>query len=290
MSYQQIKKTDKQYPNLLKQINDSPDVLYYRGDWNKDIFKNCLAVVGSRKMTNYGKKVITKLVSEIAGNGITIVSGFMYGVDATAHEVALRAGGKTIAVMPCGIERIHPAYQKSLYNQILEKNGLIISELPGDKAPQKWTYPKRNRIVCGLSQATLVIEAAENSGSLITAQYAKKFERRLFSIPGPITSIVSSGTNNLIKDGAYITTNASDIISFYKKRQQKINFGNEKEEKVEFESKLLEKIINLLKLEELEPDEISRKLNLSASEVGISLSELQISGVVSKKGNKYYLE
>ena len=164
-----IENGNPEYPPLLKAIAQAPKELYYRGNWSACLFEECLAVVGSRKMTTYGRQVTEKLVSEIASAGITIVSGFMYGIDATAHKAALEAGGRTIAVMPCGIDLIHPEYQEDLYKEILENNGLIISEFPGLFPPALWTYPRRNRIVAGLSRATMVVEAGEKSGALITA-------------------------------------------------------------------------------------------------------------------------
>ena len=142
---------DPKYPGLLKEAKKSPEVLYYKGDWDEAIFENCLTVVGSRRMTKYGKQITEKIVSEIAGAGITIVSGFMYGIDATAHKAALEAGGRTIAVMPCGIDIIHPEYQKELYEEILKNKGLIISEFEGAHPPAVWTYPRRNKIMAGLS-------------------------------------------------------------------------------------------------------------------------------------------
>ena len=222
---QVIEKENLQYPELLKQISDAPAQLYYKGIWpassadeNENLFENCLAVVGSRHMTQYGKKATEQLISEVAAAGITIVSGFMYGVDAAAHKAAVDAGGKTLAVMPCGIERIHPSHQKDLYDKILETGGLIISEWDGDGMPMLWTYPKRNRIVAGLAKATLVVEAGLESGSLITADFAKKFQRKVFAVPGPITSEVSKGTAKLIQEGAMLVNSADDILEFFDKR------------------------------------------------------------------------
>ncbi len=159
---QTIKIDDEKYPRLLKEIGSpAPKKLYYKGDLNNDIFKNCLAVVGSRHLTSYGRRVTERFVAEIASAGITIVSGFMYGGDEAAHSAAVKAGGKTIAVMPCGIDIIHPEYQKGLYEEILKNNGLIISEYEGKFLPVTWTYVKRNRIVAGLSRAVLVVEAGK---------------------------------------------------------------------------------------------------------------------------------
>ena len=214
--------TSKDYPKALKEALEKlepslgPKKLYYKGNWSALQENNCLAVVGSRRLTFYGKKVTEQIVTEAAAAGITIVSGFMYGGDEAAHSATVKAGGKTIAVMPCGINRIHPAYQKNLYQEILDNNGLIISEYEGDMQPQQFTYVQRDRLVAGLSKAVLVTEAALNSGSLITASYAKKFGRKVFAVPGQITSEVSKGTIKLIKEGAEAVVEPNDILSFYR--------------------------------------------------------------------------
>ncbi|MCF7916938.1 MAG: DNA-processing protein DprA [Candidatus Omnitrophica bacterium] len=278
---------DSRYPVLLKKIKSRPDKLYYKGNWNQDIFKNCLAVVGSRQMTTYGKQITNKLVSEIASAGITIVSGFMYGVDAQAHRAALSGRGKTIAVMPCGINRVHPAHQDKLYKQILDERSLIISEIEGDLMPQLWTYPQRNRIVAGLSQATLVVEAGLESGSLITADLTNGFGRKLFALPGPLTSSVSKGTLNLIKNGAEMVTSADDILNYY-------NLGSKKESKINFSSlnldKLEEEIIEKLKQEPMDIDFLSRQLDKTSSQVGTKLSLMQLKGLVNQEAGKYYVD
>ncbi len=285
----EIKVTDKRYPKLLKKIENPPEKLFYKGEWDEEIFKNCLAVVGSRRMTEYGEKITTKLVSEIAASGITIVSGFMYGIDAIAHKAAVEAGGRTIAVMPCGIEMIHPEYQKKLYEKIINKGGLVISEYPGKYPPAKRTYPERNRIVAGLSKATMVVQAAKKSGSLITAGCAKKYKRKLFAIPGPLTSSVSIGTAKLIKNGASIVTEAKDVIGFYGAKQSLINFGRTGDKSIK-ENKVERKVVKELQTEPLGIDDISRKLNLSSRETGILLSEMQLKGIIKKEGNKYTLD
>ncbi len=277
---------DSRYPALLGEIKSRPDKLYYKGNWNQNIFKNCLAVVGSRRMTTYGRQITNKLVSAIASAGITIVSGFMYGVDAQAHRAALLGGGRTIAVMPCGINRIHPAYQDKLYQQILDERGLVISEIEGDAMPQLWTYPQRNRIVAGLSQATLVIEAGLESGSLITADLTKRFGRKLFAVPGPLTSSVSEGTLGLIKEGADMVTSSDDVLAYYGK-------GNKGESKNNFSllnlGRLEKEIIEKLKEEPMGIDFLSRQLNKTSSQVGTKLSLMQLKGLVNQEGGKYHV-
>lgn len=277
---------DQQYPYLLKNINDAPERIYYKGKWDNSIFDNCLAVVGSRKMTSYGKQITDKLVSEIASAGVTIVSGFMYGVDAQAHYAALLGQGRTIAVMPCGINLIHPAYQKKLYRGILKKGGLVISELEGRTAPKSWSYPRRNRIVAGLSQATLVVEAAEKSGSLITADLTKRFNRKLFALPGPLTSSVSRGTLKLIKEGVSMVTKAEDILSYYKLSKQNTEYNNSKNsDGVGIKGKILEK----LSREPAEVDVLSRDVGVSASRLGTILSIMEIEGKIIQEKRKYYV-
>ena len=279
-----VDKEDKEYPELLGKIKGAPKKLYYKGKYDSSIFDNCLAVVGSRHLTNYGKRIIERDVAEIAANGITIVSGFMYGGDAAAHEAALRVGGKTIAIMPCGIDRISPEYQKELYQEILDNNGLIISEYKGDMQPALWTYPQRNRIVAGLSKAVLVIEAGIKSGSLITADCAKKFNRKVFAAPGPIFSKVSEGANQLIREGAEMFVGSRCVLEYY-------SLAREPDASQKVQSARLDEIekqvIQELEREELGIDELSRKLGISSSELGTKLSMMQIKGIILQRGGRY---
>jgi len=336
-----IYKDDKEYPELLKKIGkDAPKQIYYKVRSEKSdqarlyshnlapqgcssvrhvpahLFNNCLAVVGSRKLTHYGEQAIERIVGEVALSGITIVSGFMYGGDALAHQIALRVGGRTIAVMPCGIDRISPEDQEELYNDIIENKGMIISEYEGDMAPALWTYPRRNRIVAGLSQAVLVIEAGEKSGSLITANLAKKFKRKIFAVPGPITSSVSKGTNMLIKNGAEMVLSAKDILRWFRgkdrsshsdfferftlkgsdARQKNLNCSLLEKTKnlsssrtsVTLDNNIEEQIIAFLEREPLGIDEMSRHLEISVSELGVKLSIMEMQGLIELKGDKYY--
>ena len=279
----EIKIENEDYPRLLKEISDPPKKLYYRGHWNKNIFENCLAVVGSRRMTSYGQIAIEKIVKEVAANGVTIVSGFMYGVDATAHQAALDGGGRTIAVMPCGINIIHPAYQEKLYNDILQNGGLIISEFEGDFPPDKWTYPRRNRLVAGLSQASFVVEAAPKSGSLITARLAQKYHRKLFALPGPVTSKVSEGTNNLLKKGASLVTSSEDILRFYGRK-----LGRQKNTPHVSLQGLEKDLLTFLEREPMEIDELSRNFEIPVSQIGTALSLMAMKGLIIQKGRKYF--
>jgi len=278
---------DIRYPRLLKEIDSPPEIVYYKGNWDDNIFENCLAVVGSRRMTTYGKLITGKLVSEIARAGVTIVSGFMFGIDATAHKAAIDAGGRTIAVMPCGIDLIHPEYQKTLYNEILENNGLIISEFESTHPPGLWTYPKRNKIVAGLSGATMVVEAGRKSGSLITADLTKKYKRRLFAVPGPLTSLLSKGTVQLIKEGAEIVTSAEDILAGYDIVSSDFSGNSLQFLKL---GELEQSIVKKLQEEPMEIDTLTRSVKTSASELGIALSLMQIRGLVFEEKGKYYVK
>lgn len=292
-----IKIDDKRYPKLLREIGrEAPKQLYYKGNWDLDIFENCLAVVGSRRLTTYGRQVTEKLVSEIASAGVTIVSGFMYGGDAAAHKAAILAGGRTIAAMPCGIDLIHPEYQKDLYHEILDNGGLIISEYSGKFPPANWSYPRRNRIVAGLSKAVLIIEAGEQSGTLITANFARKFKRKVFAVPGPITSEASRGSLRLLKEGAGLVTEAEDILREYQLGEAKgMVKGKLRKIKGTIKGKLgeirgmEEKIIEQLQNEPLEIDALARIFSMSMAEISTTLSLMQLKGLIKQEGNKYYV-
>ena len=282
-----IESNNPEYPPLLKEIDRPPQKLYYKGNWNTALFENCLAVVGSRRMTSYGRQITRKLVSEIAAAGVTIVSGFMYGVDAESHKAALEAGGRTIAVMPCGIDIIHPEYQEDLYEEILENNGLIISEFEGNFPPALWTYPRRNRIIAGLSCATMVIEAGQKSGSLITAGFAKKYKRKLFAVPGPLTSALSRGTLQLIKEGADTVTGAQDVLAVYKAAKHNSSKTNLRFSNL---NKVEQAIIKKLQQEPMKIDDLSRFLEISASELGTTISLMHLKGLLFEEEGKYYVD
>jgi len=283
----------KEYPLALREAlknlvaSQGSKKLYYKGNWDESIFKNCLAVVGSRHLTFYGRKSTEQLVTQAAAVGITIVSGFMYGGDEAAHSATVKCGGRTIAVMPCGIDVIHPPQHKKLYQEILENNGLIISEYEGDFLPQQWSYVQRDRIVAGLSKAVLVTEAALNSGSLITAGYAKKYGRKIFALPGQITSELSRGTLKLIKEGAEPVSEAEDIIKYFKilvnpvKKIAKAEVGKE--------STLEEKIVAQLRREAMKADDIARLFAVPVAQIGTTLSLMQLKGIIINNSGKYYV-
>jgi len=268
MNFQQIAWQKLAELNRLNDLSTPPKQIYFMGKWNDEILENCTAVVGSRRMTDYGRRVVEKIVPQLVAQNQTIVSGFMYGVDQYAHQVCLETGGKTIAVLGWGIDYKLTGYDLKLAKKIIDYEGLLLSEWH-TQAPTHWTFPSRNRIVAAMSQQVIVIEAAVNSGSLITARIAKNLKREVWAVPGPIFSRTSQGTNNLIALGKAKMYLGADTSS--------INLPAN------------DPILQALDQESLTTDEISRKLNLPVEEVGAQLSLLLLSGQISEMGGKYYL-
>lgn len=253
----------------LLDLSTLPKYLYYTGTWDSRIFQNCAAIVGSRKMTSYGERVVEKLVHTLIAQNITIVSGFMYGVDQYAHSVCVNGGGKTIAILGWGINTPLSGDDAKLAKKIVETGGLLLSEWEEQKASH-WTFPARNRLVAALSDQVYVVEAALQSGSLITARLALKLKRGLWAVPGPITSRTSLGTNKLIFDG-----------------KAKMWLG---ENKIHVSQSLYDDpILQMLDNEALSADEVALKLNSPVSQIGAALSLLLLSGQVSEKEGKYYI-
>ncbi|MEK7623057.1 MAG: DNA-processing protein DprA [Patescibacteria group bacterium] len=208
-----IAQSDERYPSLLKQLYDPPAALFVRGTLAKvDL---CLAIVGTRKCTPYGRQVVEELVPQLVESGLTIVSGLALGIDGFAHEATLRAGGKTIAVLGSGVDRAHvfPTTHSDLANRIIASGGAVISEYPPGMMANTFTFPRRNRIVAGMSLGTLVTEAPEGSGALITAQCALDNNREVFAVPQNITHENAFGPNTLIKNGAHPVSTVEDILS-----------------------------------------------------------------------------
>ena len=199
------------YPEKLKQIYDPPKVLYVLG--NEQILNNkSIAIVGCREATGYGKKAAIYFASNLAKQDITIISGLAKGIDSYSHIGALQAKGKTIAVVPDGLDSIYPPENKKIALDIINSGGAIISEHPIGTKPDKAHFPARNRIISGLSDSVLVVEAKEKSGALMTADFAMEQGKDVFAVPGNINSLNSVGTNNLIKDGAMLVNNYKDIL------------------------------------------------------------------------------
>lgn len=292
-SINQVLVDSQNYPQQLKRLPDPPKKLYYRGSWDKKLFEKTLAIVGSRRASGYGERVLDLLIPNLVAEGITIISGFMYGIDTLAHQKCLECGGKTIAVLGGGLNVLYPPENEELYLDIIGKGkgeaaGLILSEYPSEQQPQLWTFPQRNRIVAALSTlGVLVIEAGEKSGSLITAKIAKKLGKPLFAVPGPITSSISKGTNQLIKDGlAKMILGADDIVgadSCPRLSEPKPRTGStHRSIPTDIESQ----IINLLSLEPLTLDELALKLNKDIIGLGQTLTFMTLKGIVFEDNGK----
>lgn len=202
---------DEYYPIRLKQIYDPPLVIYLKG--NKNILNDkSIAIVGSRICTNYGKEVARKIAYDLSTNNINVISGLAKGIDANAHIGSLNANGKTIGVMGCGLDIVYPKENEKLFNEIIKSGGAVISEYVVGTKPLARNFPRRNRIISGMSDGVLVVEAKEKSGTLITVDFALEQGKDLYAVPGNISSQNSYGTNELIKQGAKVATNAQDIL------------------------------------------------------------------------------
>lgn len=285
-----ISQIDKEYPESLKKLEDPPIGLFVKGNVSCLKLDKTIGVVGTRKITSYGRTVTESLVSSLVSYRFTIVSGLALGVDAVSHKTALDNNGLTIVVLGCGVDCCYPRENQRLYNSILENNGTIVSEYPLEAQPSKGTFPARNRIIAAISQAILVTEAGSDSGSLITADIAKKLGKTVFAVPGPITSRQSDGTSYMIKNGSVLVQSADDIIealSFNtgtssKKTQAKVNINSlnlSQEEK---------DIVKILLLEPTHADNIAKELKVSASEISQVLSGLEIQGTIRNLGNNMF--
>ncbi|MFA7088182.1 MAG: DNA-processing protein DprA [Patescibacteria group bacterium] len=282
------------YPSLLKEISSPPPVLYYKGRVN-DNLKNRLAVVGSRKFSAYGEKAISELLPAIIESNINIISGLALGIDALAHQKALDLEGKTWAVLGSGLDsqNIYPTENIRLAQEIIEKGGALISEFPPGTPPYKQNFPQRNRIISGLSQATMVIESKEKSGALITAKYALEQNREVLSIPGNIFSDFSSGPNKLIQSGAKTILNSEDILETFNITTSRIS-KNKKNTVYSPETKEEKLIYNYFeasksRAEKINTDEIARNLKLDTSIINSTLSILEIKGLIINDGTNYEL-
>jgi DNA processing protein len=205
---------DGVYPTLLRETYDPPVTLYVKGAWSECLDGPCVAIVGSRRCSTYGQNAALMLSRELAQRGVTIVSGLARGIDAAAHRGALEAGGRTVGVMGTGLDQVYPRDHKKLAEEILENKGALVTQFPLGTPPVSENFPYRNRVISGLSLGVVVIEAAENSGSLITARLAMEQNREVFAVPGNITSRNSFGTNYLIKGaGAKLVQQWQDVAS-----------------------------------------------------------------------------
>lgn len=278
---------DTDYPKHLRNIYNPPKVIYIKGSLEvKDEIS--IAIVGSRKATTYGKWVAEKFAKELAGLGITIISGLARGIDTKAHEGALMTEGRTIAVLGNGIDSIYPKANKILSEKI-QNNGAVITEYPLGVQPLPYNFPMRNRIISGLSLGVLVVEASENSGSLITAQIALEQGREVFAIPGNINSIYSRGTNLLIKDGAKLVTDIDDIIEEITLLKDRVKAKRVKEISCLNLGKDEIKIVECIKEYPKHCDEISYKTGFNIKKVNSILTILELKGIVKQLPGKFFI-
>ena len=280
-----IELENKLYPKILKNIKKAPKKLYING--NLDILNsNCIAIVGSRKNTKYGEKWCKKFAQEFIKYNLTIVSGMALGIDKIAHKTAIKNGGKTIAVLPSGLENIYPEENLELYNEIILNGGCVISEYEPKINARSKNFLERNRIVSGLSLGTVVIEAAYRSGTSVTAKIAKEQGRDVFCIPGSLDNPKSIGTNNLIKEFAKIVTSPKDVINNYNFLHKiEVNSNTLVEEQIPEEYK---KIYSLITDIPININDIAKKSLLELREVSSKLTMLELDGkVVKLSGNMY---
>jgi DNA processing protein len=275
---------DPDYPSRLKEIYDYPPVLYVRGsllpedEW-------CLAVVGTRRATVYGRQVTEEIVADLAQSKITIVSGMARGIDSIAHRSALEAGGRSIAVFASGLDTVYPAENAALARDIMQQ-GALVSEYPPGIRPRADKFPRRNRIMSGLSLGVLVVEAGETSGAMITANMALEQNREVFAIPGSILSPASRGANHLIQEGAKLVRDYTDIL-------EELNLTAvaqqlEMKEVIPFsdtESMLLKQ----LRAEPTHIDEVCRNSGLPIAAVSSTLTMMELKGMVKQMGNMSYV-
>ncbi len=284
LNIQALSLDDEEYPSLLREIYDPPPVIYYRGKW--PINKICLAIVGTRKISSYGQAVVKKLIPDLIKQQIVTVSGLALGVDSLVHQETITAGGQTIAVLGSGLdqENLYPSSNRYLVDKIIANDGLVISEYPPGTPPLPQHFPRRNRLIAGLAQGTLVIEGDIDSGSLITAQCALEQNREVMAVPGSIFASGSSGTNQLIKQGAKPITQLEDILECLQLKtiQQETITAFIPQTPAE------DKIFNLLTSEPMLIDDLIRQSSLTAAEVSSTLSVLEVKGVVKNIGNNYF--
>lgn len=275
---------DEGYPKLLAEIPDPPPVLYVRGELRpEDAW--AVAVVGTRRASTYGREVTRRLVTLLAQSGVTIVSGLARGIDAVAHQAALEAGGRTIAVLGCGIDLVYPPEHRELARRIAAQ-GALVTEYPPGTSPEPGNFPPRNRIISGLSLGIVVTEAGRNSGALITADYAAEQGRDVFAVPGSILSAGCAGTNRLIQDGAKPVLDAADIL-------QELNLtmvAEQKEARQALPTTETEALILAhLSAEPVHVDDLTRAVGLPVAQVTSTLALMELKGMVRQVGGMKYV-
>ncbi len=275
---------DSRFPRALKSIPSPPALLYCIGDITA-VSGNCVSIIGSRISTSYGRKCAAVFASEFAKNGICIVSGMAEGIDGCAQLSAIKNGGKTVAVLGCGVDHVYPRANKELYDQICA-HGAVISEYPLSASPMRGNFPYRNRLISGLSKCLLVVEAGIKSGTMTTVEHANLQNKDVFVLPGNITSPTSEGTNYLIKNGCTCVTSPDDILEIfgiYKANKTKKTLPDD----ASFEE-IHKNIIKLLSIEPLEYEELEKELQSDPIELNTALMMLEISGYINKNAGRIY--
>jgi DNA processing protein len=278
----------QKYPPQLAQLPDRPNALFVRGSTEPLLWPLTLAVVGTRAMTNYGRAAVSLLAGPLARAGFCLVSGLALGIDAAAHAAALEARGLTVAVLGSGVDRgsVGPKANLRLAEDIIAAGGALVSEYPPGFRGSKFTFPERNRIIAGLASGTLVVEAAEKSGALITVKAALEYGRDVFAVPGPVTQATSAGTNDLLKQGAIPVTSTQDIMFRYgigqeSKRAANIPLPDDPDQK---------SIIAVLRDEPVPLDILSLKSGLPLSRVAIAASALEMAGLIGQSNGDFFLK
>lgn len=265
------------YPSLLAELHDPPAQLYVRG--NVEVLSQpAVAIVGARSCSPYGAQVARSLAGELAAAGLVIVSGLARGIDAEAHRGTLAVGGRTVAVLGCGIDRDCPRSHAELARRILG-DGAVVSEYPPGVEPAPWRFPARNRLIAGLSAATVVVEARERSGALITADFALELGRDVFAVPGEITSALSAGTNDLLRQGAAPLLSAADVLTA-------LGFEDGVRPLPPL-SPAGAQVLRILADGPRDADAVSRSSGRSTGEVAAVLIELELAGVVQEAEGLY---
>jgi DNA processing protein len=279
MTHVSVRRGRPGYPPLLAELHDPPSQLHLRGGPSELLARPSVAIVGARSCSSYGAQVARELAQSLAAAGLVIVSGLARGIDAEAHRGALAAGGLTVAVLGCGIDRDYPRAHAELARRIAE-SGLIVSEYPPGVEPSPWRFPARNRIIAGLARATVVVEARERSGALITADFALELGREVFAIPGEITSSLSAGTNDLLRQGATPLLAADDVLTALgvEPTPQSVPDTLSVEAR-----KLLERLSDGART----LDELVRATEIDAPAVAAALTELELMGLIAVADGVY---
>ncbi|MCR6544688.1 DNA-processing protein DprA [Dehalobacterium formicoaceticum] len=281
---------DQDYPKNLKNIYDPPSFLFYRGKLPKEE-EQCIAMVGSRKATAYGRLMAETIARDLAKESVWVVSGLARGIDTWSHKGCLKADGKTMAVLGCGIDVVYPRENRELYQEIAEK-GVILSEFPLGAPPLQHHFPMRNRIISGVSKGVLVVEAAEKSGSLITVDYALEQGRDVFALPGPVTSPLSRGTHKLILQGAKLVEKAQDILEEYLEGYG-ADYGQKEQQPEKTNlftfSQQERELLELLTGGSVHFDQLAEQSGLGAPELAALLTQWEIKGLIKQTPGKYYM-